>query len=114
MEKKTEMILGDQKAPLKRGVLYPVHFSDSRVPSSELPHGLRYDASGVLKGKEGYPVFVFARYNGVKRAPKKGEYYLSGALIEGYRAPNDLSTPYHIAELVFVKKVTYEVAYEVS
>lgn len=30
------------------------------------------------------------------RAPRKGEWYLSGAIPEAYRAPNDLSTPYHI------------------
>ena len=38
------------------------------------------------------------------RPPKKGEWYLSGALITAYRAPNDLGTPYHIAKLVVVKK----------
>lgn len=35
-----------------------------------------------------------------RRCPKKGEWYLSGSIIEAYRAPNDLSTPYHIAFLV--------------
>lgn len=34
---------------------------------------------------------------GEKRAPKKGEFYLSGAIVEAYRAPNDLTTEYHIA-----------------
>jgi len=34
------------------------------------------------------------------RAPKKGEWYLSGAIIEGYKAPLDLSTPFHIARLI--------------
>jgi len=36
------------------------------------------------------------------RAPKKGEWYLSGAIVEGYRAPADLNTPYHIAKLIVV------------
>lgn len=31
------------------------------------------------------------------RTPKKGEFYLSGAIVEAYRAQNDLSTAYHIA-----------------
>ena len=35
-------------------------------------------------------------YSGQKRFPKKGEYYLSGAIPEVYRAPNDISTTYHI------------------
>lgn len=31
------------------------------------------------------------------RPPKKGEYYLSGAKVTAYKAPNDLTTPYYIA-----------------
>lgn len=48
---------------------------------------------------------------GEKRAPKKGEWYLSGAEITVYRAPNDLSTVFHIARLVEVKVVpsSYEI-----
>lgn len=30
------------------------------------------------------------------RPPLKGEFYLSGAIVTGYRAPNDLSTAYHV------------------
>lgn len=47
---------------------------------------------------------VHAVWTGEKRCPKKGEWYLSGAIIEAYRAPNDLSTPFHIARLVRTKK----------
>lgn len=43
---------------------------------------------------------VHARWDGKPpRCPKKGEWYLSGSTIEAYRAPNDLTTPFHIAEL---------------
>jgi hypothetical protein len=31
------------------------------------------------------------------RPPKKGEWYLSGAILEAWRAPNDLTTAYQIA-----------------
>jgi hypothetical protein len=31
------------------------------------------------------------------RAPRKGEWYVSGAIPAAYRAPNDLDTPYRIA-----------------
>ena len=34
------------------------------------------------------------------REPKRGEWYLSGAIPAGYRATNDLSTKYHIVRLV--------------
>jgi hypothetical protein len=52
---------------------------------------------------EGKPNNVMAIYSGTKREPKKGEYYLSGAIPCAYRAPNDLSTDYHIAQLVEVE-----------
>ncbi len=38
----------------------------------------------------------------VKRCPKKGEYYLSGAVVMAYKAPNDLSTEFLIAEIISV------------
>jgi hypothetical protein len=37
---------------------------------------------------------------GEKRIPRKGEWYLSGAIIEAYRAANDLSCEFYIARLV--------------
>jgi len=43
------------------------------------------------------------QYTGEKRCPKKGEWYLSGAIVGGFKAPNDLSTVYHIGKLVNVK-----------
>lgn len=41
-----------------------------------------------------------AENTGEKRPPKKGEWFLSGAIVEAYYAPNDLTTPYHIARLI--------------
>jgi hypothetical protein len=38
----------------------------------------------------------YFQYSGQKRSPKKGEYYLSGAIPQVYQAPNDLSTVFHI------------------
>lgn len=38
------------------------------------------------------------------RTPKAGEWYLSGAIPEAYRAPNDLSIQHRIAKLVVVRK----------
>lgn len=49
-----------------------------------------------------------AVWTGEKRPPKKGEWYLSGAVIEAYQAPNDLSTPCHIARIVEVVTTTLE------
>ena len=39
------------------------------------------------------------------REPKKGEWFLSGARPCAYKAPNDLSEKYHIAELVKYKTI---------
>lgn len=39
-------------------------------------------------------------FSGDKREPRKGEFYLSGAIPEVYDAPNDLSTVFHIMEEV--------------
>jgi len=46
----------------------------------------------------------YAINTGIKRPPKKGEYYLSGSTPVAYRAPNDLSTSYLIAEIIFDKR----------
>ena len=38
------------------------------------------------------------------RAPRAGEWFLSGAIPEGYRAGNNLSGKYHILRLAVVRK----------
>lgn len=45
---------------------------------------------------------------GEKRPPKKGEWFLSGAIIGAYRAPNDFlpSMVYQIAKLVETETIT--------
>lgn len=50
-----------------------------------------------------------ARWTGEKRPPRRGEYFLSGAVIEAYKAENDLTTPYHIAELVEIETKTVQI-----
>lgn len=32
------------------------------------------------------------------RPPKKGEFYLSGALVQAWKAPNDLTTAFYVVE----------------
>lgn len=46
-----------------------------------------------------------ARWTGEVRCPRKGEWYLSGAVVESYRAPSDLSHSFHIARLVVGRMV---------
>ena len=40
------------------------------------------------------------------RNPKKGEWYISGAIVEAYKARNDLSSSFHIVKLVLTKRET--------
>lgn len=47
---------------------------------------------------------VMAAPTGEERPPRKGEWYLSGAEAEAYRAANDYVSAYHIARLVVVKE----------
>lgn len=46
-----------------------------------------------------------ARWTGEKRPPLKGEYYLSGSVIQAYRSPGS-NWSYPIAELVKVRRET--------
>jgi hypothetical protein len=62
----------------------------------------------------GYPLAtdLRAQETGEKRPPQKGEWYLSGAVVEAYRAKNNLSQAYYIVRIVRVKTVTYETVVE--
>jgi hypothetical protein len=44
-----------------------------------------------------------AKYTGEFRAPKKDEWFISGAIPQAYRAYRDMYTPYYIARIVKVK-----------
>ena len=55
---------------------------------------------------------VMATPTGEFREPKKGEWFLSGAVIEAYQAESDATTKYYIARLVRVRKVITEVIEE--
>ena len=61
---------------------------------------------GVTRTEDGRTLRVMAVYAGVKRPPRKGERYLSGATVGAWLAPNDLSRPYHIARLALTEEVT--------
>lgn len=41
-------------------------------------------------------------WTGEHRPPKKGEFYLSGAVIEAHRSYGDMTYPYHIAREVTI------------
>ncbi len=61
-----------------------------------LPHGCpagEYPSASGSHAKHA-PHYVAT---GDKRPPKRGEWYLSGAIVEAYKAPNDLTSTYWIA-----------------
>lgn len=41
-----------------------------------------------------------------KRCPQQGEWYLSGAIVEAYRAPHNLHDKFHITQLVMTRTRT--------
>ena len=53
------------------------------------------------------------KWTGEFRPPLAGEWFLSGAVIEGYSTYVDLTTPAHIGRLVRVKTITTVVEVEV-
>jgi len=57
---------------------------------------------------------IRAKYTGQKRPPRKGEWYLSGSTPTAWRAPNDLTTPYHIARLVLIEETVVETVVEIA
>lgn len=58
-----------------------------------VPAGVYLSGEGVSWANHTGPMFV---KSDEKRPPRKGEWYLSGAIPTAYRAPNDLSTSYII------------------
>jgi len=66
----------------------------------------------MSKEKETYPLADYhsmanrAIRTGDFRKPKKGEWFLSGAIPEAYKAPNDLSVAYYIMRPVKAKTKT--------
>lgn len=46
---------------------------------------------------------VRVQYTGKFREPKQNEWYISGAIPEGYQAFRNLTTKYHIGKLVKVR-----------
>lgn len=85
---------------MKRGDLFPIQ----QLPTDEEHKALGFNASDWTLGLARHQ--CRAEYTGELRPPKAGEWYLSGAVIEGYRAPNDLTQSYHIASLVRVRTET--------
>lgn len=53
--------------------------------------------------------FVRAKWNGEFRAPRAGEWFLSGAIVEAYEAFSDMNDYRHIVELVNTKDVHWVV-----
>jgi len=65
--------------------------------------------------KNGHGHGLRGALTGEFRIPKKGEWYLSGAIPEAYRAPTDeMRTPYYILRLVRVETRTTEYVVQIQ
>jgi hypothetical protein len=67
----------------------------------------KWTTNGIVHGN------VMAINSKQFRCPKKGEWFLSGAIPAAYKAPNDLSQEYWIATIVRVKILTEYVLEEI-
>ncbi len=76
-----------------------LHYDDRKRLGVSVKEGWHSDYLGPNKCVAGIAT-------GEKRPPKKGEWYLSGAPVNAWRAPNDLTTSFYIAKLVKVKITT--------
>jgi hypothetical protein len=66
----------------------------ARIPASGLTGPVKFipsGRSGMFSDRHFYKLVGF-------RKPMKGEWYLSGAIIEAYQAPNDLGDEFYIVE----------------
>ena len=81
-----------------KGKLFP-------LADMDYPYLTERQALGLIPGSS-VKLYVRAKATGEFREPKAGEWYLSGAIVEAYRAPYDLTnSQYYIAKLVRVKMV---------
>lgn len=62
-----------------------------QLPETVRFEGLKRPGPGPREGKCFYRILGF-------RPPRKGEFYLSGAIVEAYRARNDLMATYTVVE----------------
>lgn len=77
--------------------LYPIY---DRMTIAE-SKALGFDKPPVVLTSVGMPPRdVHAVRTGEFREPQKGEWYLSGAIPGAWKAPNTLSTKFHICKLV--------------
>jgi len=94
--------MSDRSSVLQRGETYPLADQLTLAECKRL--GVRSPGGAIKEGDNWAD--VRAVWTGEKRPPLKGEWYLSGASINAYRAPNDLTMTFHIARLVKTRKRT--------
>jgi hypothetical protein len=73
------------------------HYPLGDMPSASETGNASFDARfKSLSGVSGFCAVATPEF----RAPRKGEWYLSGAKVAAYKALNDLNTPFRIAKLM--------------
>lgn len=85
---------------MKRNTVYPLGDTPTAAETNGASFNERFYSQTLGIGSEKFR----AVFTGEFRQPLKGEWYLSGAIITAYKAPNNLSTAFHIAKLVRVEK----------
>lgn len=97
--------MNNDRSVLKHGQAYPL--GDPLTLAEQEKCGVKGEHPQRQAG-------IMAVWTGEKRPPKKGERYLSGAIVVAYLAPNDLTQPFQIARLVKVETETRQIIIEVG
>ena len=61
-----------------------------------------YSDLGLSDPQDRETTVVRAVFTGIRRKPRKGEWYISGAIPQAYRSPNNSTLDHQIARLVAV------------
>jgi hypothetical protein len=98
-----------QRSLLDRAKQIYFHLGDRPSLADCMKLGVKRPKSlmGVFSPPERDGMLIRAKRTGEYREPRRGEYYLSGAQPRAYRALNDLSSKYHIMELVLLERKTH-------
>jgi len=78
----------------------------AETPSATETGGMSFEQRFMSQSLGAGANTIAAVRNGEYRPPKRNEWYLSGAIPEAYKAKNDLTTPFHILNLVKVHRET--------
>lgn len=84
--------------------IYPLGETPTADETGGASFNERFYSQTLNAGSEKFKAVATGEF----RPPRKGEWYLSGAIVTAYKAANDLGMSFHIAKLAKVEKIITE------